>query len=99
MRVKIREERKKKKFTAATSGRHSDHFYRIRLEKVDLPPRARLALSLCAPLPIMLRARISVVSVAGVSASHGGRLVRRFAKSDVCPCNNASFHQTREKSN
>lgn len=73
-------------FTAATPGRHSDDLYRVRLEQVDLPPRAGLALRLRAPLPVVFRARVAVVPVTRVSAAHGRRLIGRLAESDVRTC-------------
>lgn len=85
------QEIKEKKFTAAASGRDSDDFYRIRLQKVDLPPRTGFALGFCTPFPVVFRAGIAIVTVASISSSYSRRLIRWFAKSNICACDDTTL--------
>lgn len=78
-------------FTTAASCCHSDDFDGVRLEEVDPPPRTRLTLGFCASLPVMFRAEVAVVAMICIAASHGSRLIRRLAETDVCTCRNICF--------
>lgn len=75
-----------REFTATASSRHPDNLDGIRLEEVDPPPRTGLALGLRASFAVVLRAEVTVITVVCISASHSGRLVRRFAETHVRTC-------------
>lgn len=75
-----------RKFTAAASRRHPNNFDGIWLEEVDPPPGTGLALGFRASFPVVLRAKVTIITVIRVSAPHSRRLVCRFAETHVRTC-------------